>query len=155
MTTTRIRTYRQDAGTVELFVSDCAHCGIVFGMTSGLEARRRSDGGRFYCPNGHHLTFGESDEDRLRKRAELAERDAAGARRRQGWAEERADRIDLERQAEANRARTLKGHVTRLRNRIATGVCPVQTCRRNFPNVREHIASEHPTWAHEHPDALT
>ncbi|MCC6959422.1 MAG: hypothetical protein IT301_06205 [Dehalococcoidia bacterium] len=40
---------------VELTVHDCASCGVVFGMPSGLVQSRRQDGAGFFCPNGHSL----------------------------------------------------------------------------------------------------
>lgn len=136
--------------TGTLVVETCPTCHVIHGVPRDMIDRAHADHSRgVYCPNGHRWVYiGKTTAQKERERAELAER-------RLGWAEARANRIDLERQAEANRARTLKGHVTRLRNRIAAGVCPVQSCRRNFANVREHIASEHPAWAHDHPDALT
>lgn len=135
--------------TGTLVVTDCCNCGMTFGVPAEFNRARLSDKASFCCPRGHWQAYvGKTAEQEQRERAERAER-------RQGWAEERANRLELERQAEANRARTLKGHITRLRNRIADGVCPVQGCRRNFANVKAHIATEHPDWAHDHPEALT
>ena len=122
-------------------VADCASCGVVFAVTDAFDERRRSDGQTFYCPNGHNLHYGKSDADRERERAEAAERELAFARRQRDSA--RADR-DHERR----RAAAARGQVTRIRNRIKAGICPVQSCRANLGDrVRDHLRTEHPDFA--------
>lgn len=37
---------------------------------------------------------------------------------------------------------TQKGQLTKLRNRIANGVCP--WCQRSFANVARHVEHQHP-----------
>jgi hypothetical protein len=150
---TRISSYRVDVGTIALYVSDCAACGIIFGITEEFEERRRKDGKPLYCPNGHDLVFNDgktADQVALAK----AEERARVAEQRRVWAESRESAQRREREAAERSLRTTKGHLTRLRNRIAAGVCPVGSCRRNFANVKAHIESQHPEWAHDHPDAL-
>lgn len=45
-----------------------------------------------------------------------------------------------------------KGQITKMRNRIANGVCPVPGCKRSgFDNVASHIATVHPNF-HAHQD---
>ena len=137
--------------TDELTVVTCgaAGCGQTFGMTTSFYRQVRASHETWYCPSGHPRAYlGESAverEQRLRKRAEESARFA------------RASRDAALDQAEAaeRSARAFKGHVTRLRNRIANGVCPVPSCRRSFENVRRHITGQHPEWAHEHPEAMT
>ena len=135
--------------SVALYVTSCPtpSCGVVYAITEDYKARRYADGESFYCPNGHTSSWSDTEEKRLLRRAERAEQDLK-------WTE--AARIAASDQAQAahHSARAYKGHLTRIRNRIANGVCPVQGCRRNFANVKAHVASKHPTWAHEHPEAL-
>lgn len=145
---TRLGTFITNVGTVQLFVMDCSECGVIYGFASTYEARRREDGKSWRCPNGHPQAFRESESDQQRKRAEQAER-------RLKWAEARESAQRRERQAAERSARAYKGHLTRMRGRIANGVCPVSGCRRNFANVKAHITSQHPDWAHEHPEALS
>jgi len=38
-------------------VTDCAACSVIFAAPDRLISERREDGGTFYCPNGHQLTF--------------------------------------------------------------------------------------------------
>ena len=55
----------------------CADCGIVFCMPKGLADARHRDGGAFYCPNGHSLSWKPTrDEIRIAELEEkLARRD--------------------------------------------------------------------------------
>lgn len=137
---------------IQLTHMTCDHegCGITFAVPETWRAERRDDHKTFYCPNGHSRWFptGTSDLEKANKRAEEAEQ-------RVRWANNRADRIAMERDAVEYRRRAMKGQVTKLRNRIANGVCPVQGCRRPFANVKAHIETQHPDWAHDHPEALT
>lgn len=127
MTATRISTFTVEGPTLNLFVSDCAACGVVFGIPQDLEKRRRSDFKSFYCPNGHDLVFsGKSDEQKLKdaEAREVALRDQLDASIRD---------------AEAARAALLRD-----RSRIANGVCPC--CNRSFENVRRHMETKHPEY---------
>ncbi|SBN64418.1 hypothetical protein GA0004736_3378 [Curtobacterium sp. 9128] len=135
--------------TDTLVVISCAHCDTAFGMTQTMHATLRRDHGTFYCPRGHANHYpGESDLEREQRLRKLAEQQTRFTRASRDAARDQAD-------AAERSARAYKGHVTRLRNRIANGVCPVADCRRSFSNVRRHIAGQHPEWAHEHPEAMT
>jgi hypothetical protein len=119
-------------------------CGIVYGIPEEFADSLRANGGSYYCPNGHQLSWNETDADRERKKREAAERRAANY-------EQQAD-FERERAARARRSNiALRGHLTRIRNRIAAGVCPVPGCRRSgFAQVMRHLASKHPDWLAEH-----
>lgn len=120
--------------TTSLYVSDCANCGVIFGMPRDMERNRRADAGTFYCPNGHSLHFGKSDVDKEREARETAERNAK-------WWEQRADVYRAEAEQNANSLRTTKGHLTRLKKRAEAGVCI--HCNRTFQNVQRHMQSKH------------
>jgi hypothetical protein len=103
---------------------------------------RGPNGIHYYCAYGHsqHYVQGESEETKLRRERDrlvqrLAEKDDEIARQR-----------GLRESAE-NSARTLKGHVTRIKNRVGHGVCPC--CSRTFGNLARHMATQHPTWTAE------
>lgn len=121
-------------------VCECTVCGVSYGMTVNYRNSRRRDHKTWYCPNGDSQYFpGESEiekAERLRKAATAR----AEALRDQLNASERS-KADLERSRAA-----LKGHLTRARNRIANGVCPVAGCHRHFDNVQAHMTTEHPTY---------
>lgn len=105
----------------------CANCGLVFSVPSVWDQGRRENGAGFFCPNGHSLSYRESEADKLRKRLAEAERKAL-------WERERA--ATAERKLVA-----AKGETTKLRKRIANGVCP--DCHRHFTNLERHIATKH------------
>ncbi len=56
----------------------CAACGVEFGLTDDLHARRRKDGQAFVCPNGHSNVYQPSQDEKriaeLEKRIRLDER---------------------------------------------------------------------------------
>lgn len=122
--------------TGSLVVRSC-WCGIRFGVPGSLAGQyddRRVDS--LYCPLGHGMVpkRGHSKADLLR---------AAEARERH-----LEDQLDA---AERSK-RALRGHLTRLRNRLINGVCP--WCNRNFAQVRRHVASQHPEHVKRMDDAL-
>lgn len=130
---TRIHTTAAERGwtyatDVTLVVFTCARCGIPYGLPEDYIERRRQDGRAHYCPNGHSLSYHETEADKLRRRLKFAEdsRARAAAQRDQAKASARAH----------------KGHVTRIKKRIANGVCPC--CNRTFKDVARHMKSQHP-----------
>lgn len=132
--------------SLSLEVMTCPMCGIVHAIPEDFADQLRSQGrpAHYYCPNGHDLGWSESEADRERKRAEQAER-------RLRYAEDTAKRWRVNAEAGRRSAAAYKGHLTRARNRIANGVCPVPGCKRSgFARVKAHIASQHPEWLHEH-----
>jgi adenine-specific DNA methylase len=113
--------------TTTFVVVDCPSCGLLFAITNEFQHRRSEDGKGFYCPVGHNMSYHETDVDRLRKRAEKAERDAANAK--EDARVERAAKI------------AMKGQLTKAQHRADRGVC--QHCHRSFVNVQRHVASQH------------
>ena len=84
----------------------CIKCGIgVYGPAS-YESKRRRDHETFYCLNGHSQYFtAKSDIERERQRRELAERERDNTRRFL--------------RTEENSHRATRGHLTRVKKRIA------------------------------------
>lgn len=114
---------------------ECATCSIDFGIGANFMSRRRIDHQRFYCPNGHANVYNgptdaEKERDRLRNQLQ--------------WTREDLDAARTVAKAADYRARAAKGQLTKLRNRIANGVCPC--CNRSFSNLRDHMAGEHPDY---------
>lgn len=119
--------------TETLVVVRCGHpeCDLTFGMPRAFYDARREDHRTWWCPNGHPRAYlGQSEEDRLRSRLRVAEQSEAFYRQQAATAR--------------RSAAAQKGQRTRVLNLIARGVCPVAGCRRNFTNVREHMATKHP-----------
>lgn len=119
------------AGITTVETLDCATCGVVFGIDRRFIAQRRKDGRDFYCPNGHSLSFKESDADRLRRRVKSLEAQTTHERD--------------QRQAAERSARAYKGQVTKIRRRVGNGVCPC--CNRSFADLHRHMAGQHPDFA--------
>lgn len=116
--------------TVEWEDISCAACGMVFWVPAHWDKSRREDKKGFVCPNGHSLSYNATELDRLKKQLEQ-EKAATEAQR------QRADREERRRVAMA-------GQVTRIKNRVANGVCPC--CNRTFQNLAAHMAGQHPDW---------
>lgn len=120
--------------TVQMVDLTC-WCGMPFSAPRDLydeqtrQKARGQDTTSIYCPIGHQVEYGpDQDYERLRQRAERAER-----------AETRV-KAQLD-QTEAS-LRAQKGATTKLKNRIAKGVCPC--CHRTFANVARHMQGQHP-----------
>lgn len=127
MTVNRNFTYPVD---VQLVVWECPTCGIVYGIPKSFADACRDTGGHYWCPNGHQLSWHETETDRLRKKLEV----------------EQARRVALDdrlhaAEAEAERTRRV---LIRDRHRFANGVCPC--CNRSFENVARHMQSQHPDY---------
>jgi hypothetical protein len=117
----------------DLTVTRCAECGCNFGVPGDFLTCRRNDKRDFYCPNGHVLSYRQSEAEKLR-----LERD----RLLQSLAQKEDELKDLE-----NRRRAALGQVTKLRNRVGNGVCPC--CTRSFTNLRRHMETQHPDFRAE------
>lgn len=104
------------------------HCGIPFAIPDDLYRSRRADGKEFYCPQGHSCSYRETENARLARQLRNSQ--------------DRAANLLAERdQAEASR-RAWKGHVTRLRNRVIEGDCPL--CGQHLRDLARHIGRIHP-----------
>ena len=120
----------------------CAQCGVLFGITTGFRKSRESDRQSFHCPNGHSQRFpGKTDE----KRAKEAEAQLEAAQRTTKWLREELGQTRTEKEAAKRSAAAYKGALTKARKRVGKGTCP--ECKRHFPALREHMASQHPEHA--------
>lgn len=109
--------------TTEMSPTVCGECGTAFAIPRRLEEQRRRDHKTFYCPNGHSLIYrGKSKEEILQDDLER---------------ERRHQRTTL-------RLSAARGQVTKIKNRVAKGVCPC--CNRWFPEDKmpRHLRTKHP-----------
>lgn len=123
-----------------LVTEECCRCGTVFAFAEELREKCLQDHSRqFYCPNGHPQHYlGETEAERLKRNLK--------------WAHTRAARIERERdRAEARRRGQLAAN-TRLKKRIANGVCPC--CKRTFKDLARHMAGQHPEFAEPGADVV-
>lgn len=119
--------------TDTLYLETCPTCHVLHGIPLSLRQRALDNPGKsVYCPNGHSWYFtGKSEADRLREQLNAVRSDANHQR-------ERRQRLE-------RRLIAAKGQQTRLRRRIAAGVCPC--CKRTFQDLARHMAGQHPTYA--------
>jgi hypothetical protein len=121
-----------------LTIINCGKCQIRFAIPESMYDHLRQTGETWWCPNGHPRGFRESENAKLKK-------SLAAARSRATHLADQLQATELSRRA-------TKGHLTRIRNRIANGVCP--WCQRSFTNVRAHVTSQHPDYADTMTEAL-
>jgi hypothetical protein len=114
--------------TRELEIHECPECFVCYAAPKRLFAERIKDGKSFFCPNGHSLSYHDTENDKLRRdRDRLAQQIA-----------EKNDKIDAlvaEKFAAAKEAR-------RLARRAHAGTCP--HCNRSFANMARHLRAQHP-----------
>lgn len=115
----------------DFYTSNCPACDVEFVLYTRYEQRRRRDGHSFYCPNGHSMSFGDTEADKLRRERNLLKQQMA--------------QKDDEIAAERRRAVAAKGELTKLKKRtIVNGVCPC--CTRSFLNLKNHMKTQHPDY---------
>jgi hypothetical protein len=119
---------------VEVLIAEtCVNCGVFFGMGDGFREQCLTDGRSFYCPNGHRQHYTESTQTKLRKAREEAE---AERRRRRATQDLLAH--------EERRSAAARGQVTKIKKRVAAGVCPC--CNRTFQDLAKHMSGQHPDY---------
>lgn len=126
---------------VKFEVMTCPTCGVQYALEERYVKDKRDQGesGKGWtCPNGCSLIFRKSTADHLRD--QLRAKDAQLAREQSSHDQTRAERDH----AEARR-RAEKAAKTKIKNRVAHGVCPC--CNRTFQNLQRHMASQHPDFA--------
>lgn len=129
---------------VNLAIETCYRCGLVFGLPDYMQARCRRDGATFYCPNGHGQVYAEPEVDRLKQEIKKAKQEAARLRGYLDQTEAQlADEQGSRRLAE-RRAAAARGQVTKIKKRVANGVCPC--CQRTFADLARHMKGQHPDW---------
>lgn len=127
--------------TTRFVVQTCctSSCGIVFAVPADWDRLRRNDHTSFYCPNGHRQHYtGESNEERLKRELAQAEHNAT-------FYKERREAEAAAHQHTRNSLAVTKGHMTRIKKRVAGGVCPC--CTRTFQNLARHMEGQHPDYA--------
>ncbi len=125
--------------------TECCACGIKFSVPTHWLDARRQDKTTFYCPNGHQLSYNESELDKLRRENQRMKQDAAY----------KDDRIkDLKEYAEKEKRTAIayRGQCTKLKKRAKAGVCPC--CNRMFMDMQAHMATKHPKFDPEEPIKL-
>jgi hypothetical protein len=118
-----------------LTIMACGECHIPFAMPQAKYDKCLRDGDVFYCPNGHSRVFRDTEVKRLRKELERA-------RESKEYFIKRNDELYAEKKTVERKYAAQKGQVTRIKNRVAKGVCPC--CNRTFADLARHMESQHP-----------
>lgn len=128
---------------VNLISEVCGMCGILFAIDGQFQRDRLADKARFYCPNGHGISYaGKSETQKLKEQLEEERRQRQRAEQNVAHQADRRREAEEEAKRERNRANGYKGHATRITKRAKAGVCPC--CNRSFENLRRHMDTKHP-----------
>jgi hypothetical protein len=119
--------------TGRLTICNC-WCGITLAIPEDLYRVAHSDGKNVYCPLGHSFVWGETTTE---KKLAKAEQDLRRTR-----AQVAATQELLEHETHSHRA--TRGHMTRIKKRVAAGVCPC--CNRSFKDLARHMEGQHPDY---------
>jgi len=121
----------------------CSECHATYGLDERARARFQSVGTRWHCPYcDAGQSYRDNDLAREKKARERAEWDAKRQR-------ERADNYARRAVAAEHSQRTTKGHLTRIKRRVAAGICPC--CNRTFRDLGRHMKGQHPGYAEVSP----
>lgn len=97
--------------TVKMVDTHCHVCTIAFSVPKAFDDARKEDGVAFNCPNGHSLVYKKSKLDIANEEIEKIGKSLAVIRENRdmwkGW-------YEMERRS----VTALKGHLTRLKNRL-------------------------------------
>jgi hypothetical protein len=122
-------------------------CGMTYAIPATLyqHMRNQRDNNErqpdVYCPLGHTWCIaGKSALDAKNEELERVQREKI-------WAENRASRLRLEKQAAERSAAAYKGQATKARKRAAAALCPC--CNRSFVQLRRHLENKHPDYKGE------
>lgn len=125
---------------LKMRVMNCPVCGMSYTVPEAWIARKQRESGDWYCPSGHSLHFTETELDRVKK--ELVKE-----HERIAWYRQHTRGLDTLIESERRSKAAVKGQLTKVRNRVANGVCPC--CNRTFANLARHMANQHPDFTQE------
>lgn len=120
----------------------CIKCSVIWGLPLGYTAQRRKDKATFYCPNGHHMAYVESEADQLRRERDRLKQEMARVEEEKRAAQ-RGEQLQREWREKAERsAVAYRGVATRLKKKAASGTCPC--CNQSFEELHAHMKDAHP-----------
>lgn len=118
--------------TETVIATDCCECGFTIWMPVGFMRQRKRDHRLFHCTScGQDQYWAQESDIERERRLRSAAVDQLNTVRQQ------RDHIERRRRGE-------KAAKTRIKNRIARGVCPC--CNRTFANLAKHMAGQHPDY---------
>lgn len=130
---------------VQIVWTSCCVCNSPVALTKAHYNRAKAAGTAFYCPNGHELSYRETELDRAKQKIAQQELQIERERRNAQFHKNEADRARRSTSA-------IRGHLTRQKKRIANGVCPC--CKRTFHALARHMKTKHPDFFGEHEEHI-
>lgn len=125
------------------FVTQCCNqCNILFAVPYNIHQEWVDKGTAHYCPNGHTQRYGPTTIANLKKQNALL-------KEQRNWAEKGKDAAIKREDKALHKLRAEKGAKTKLKKRIANGVCPC--CNRTFVNLHRHMKGQHPEYTKSKP----
>lgn len=131
--------------TEKLYTQTCCDCHMTFGVPDAFDAARREDHRRFFCPNGHGLSYyDKSEADKLREQLAAKDREIAAQRSRVEAEQKRVAEARAQRDTAQRSLSATKAVVTRTKKKIVAGRCPC--CSHQFKDLKVHMATQHPAY---------
>ena len=126
---------RMESMTVQLVGYAVHGCGHMVWLDEDHVREIKKTKESFYCPRCGNTNYFPAKTEEQKLRAELEHQTKLTQ-----WAK-------MEAKHSENRRRAEKAAKTRIKNRIAKGVCPC--CNRAFENVQRHMATKHPDYTEQ------
>lgn len=119
---------------------NCGECGGTYAIQERYREKKHEDGGCWNCPycQCRWGYSGNSLNARLQRDLQEANNRIISERQRHDQTKADLRETELKRRAE-------KGAKTRIKNRVANGVCPC--CNRSFKDLAAHMHTQHPEFA--------
>lgn len=125
-----------------LTVINCGECGGIYALNERYRRKKQEVGESWTCPYCKcGWGYSNSSENERLKR-ELQQEQERTLRERQRHDQTKAELRETER-----RRRAEKGAKTKLKKRVAHGVCPC--CNRTFKQLAAHMSAMHPEYVQE------
>lgn len=130
------------ATSVKLTEINCGLCGGTYAINERYRLQAERDGSSWYCPYCK-CSWGYSEGENARLKRQIKEKEAQIKRE-----QVRTETAKTEARHQRNIARAERGAKTKLKKRVAHGVCPC--CNRTFKQLKAHMLRKHPEYVEEH-----
>lgn len=124
-----------ETSAITLEITTCCVCGIHFAAPVEMMNEKRKNAGSIYCPNGHSLSWRETEAQKLERQLQLE-------RQRHDQTRADRDRIAAESARKQRQLYAARGRLTRFKNKSAAGKC--NCCGKEFMDLKIHMAQAHP-----------
>jgi len=124
---------------VDFYVVHCGPCGGTYAILERSRLHHEREGTCWTCPYCE-VGWGYDGKGLNAK----LKRELAQQKKRTEWAENDAKKESRRADHNEHRRRGEKAAKTRLKTRIACGVCPC--CKRTFQNLYRHMRNKHPKY---------